>query len=195
MKRGKMAWLEIETKIRLNESQVNELKKRIKEIGIFEKKVEKIDNYFAIPRKNKKYPKKAFRIRTLGDKYQINFKKPLKKYWTKEIVVKQEFEFYLNGKQEKDSLIKLFSDLGFTKWIEKTKSNETYLWKKDKRVSIELNKVKNLGYFIEIEYLAAESEIEKAKAQIKKVLKELNIKPEQINNKGYTKMLWEKTGK
>ena len=39
------------------------------------------------------------------------------------------------------------------------------------------------------------NEIEKAKSQIKKVLKELNIKPEQINNKGYTKMLWEKTGK
>jgi predicted adenylyl cyclase CyaB len=186
-----MVWLEVETKIKLKDSEVPEFRKNIKKIGIFEKKCEKIDNYFAIQRKSKKYPKKAFRIRSLGDKYQINFKRPLKKFWTKEIVVKHEFEFYLKGKSERDSLIELFQDLGFTKWIEKIKFNETYLWKKDKRVSIEINKVKNLGYFIEIEYLVQENEIEKAKSSIKKVLKELNIRPEQINNKGYTKMLWE----
>lgn len=190
-----MTWLEIETKIKLEDSEVPKLKKRIKEIGIFEKKCEKIDHYFAVQRKNKKYPKKAFRIRSLGTQYQINFKKSLKKYWTKDIVVKEEFEFYLKGKSEKDNLLELFKDLGFTKWVEKIKSNETYLWKKDKKVSIELNKVKHLGYFIELEYLGQESEIKKAKSQIKRVLNELNIKPNQINNRGYTKMLWEKSGK
>lgn len=190
-----MTWLEIETKIKLKDSEVPELRERIKEIGIFEKKCEKIDHYFAVQRKNKKYPKKAFRIRSLGNQYQINFKKPLKKYWTKDIVVKEEFEFYLKGKSEKDNLLELFKDLGFTKWVEKIKSNETYLWKKDKKISIELNKVKNLGYFIELEYLGQENEIKKAKSQIRKVLNELSIKQNQINNRGYTKMLWEKSGK
>ena len=80
-----MTWLEIETKIKIKESEVSRFREKIKEIGVFEKKCEKIDHYFAIPRKNKKYPKKAFRIRSLGNQYQINFKKPIKKYKTKEI--------------------------------------------------------------------------------------------------------------
>jgi adenylate cyclase class IV len=45
---------------------------------------------------------------------------------------------------------------------------------------------------MEIEYLAKKDEMEKAKSKIRRVLKELEIKPKQIDNTGYTKMLWKK---
>jgi adenylate cyclase class IV len=45
---------------------------------------------------------------------------------------------------------------------------------------------------MEIEYLAKPSEMKKAKKKIYDVLRELEINKDQINNTGYTKMLWDK---
>lgn len=182
--------LEVETKIKIPNSDVEDVRKKIKSIARFVKKGKKADDYFAIQVKG--YPKKAFRIRASKDKYEINFKKWLTKYWTKDIVVKEEFEFIIKSKEHLEHLLELFRDLGFKEWVKKIKWNETYKWKKDKRVCIELNKVKHLGYFIEIEYLAKKWEMRKARRKIKKVLKELEIKPNQIDNTGYTRMLWYK---
>jgi len=190
-----MVWLEVETKVRLKDSEVPDLRKRIKEIATFKKKGLKKDDYFAIQKIG--YPKKAFRIRAMKNEFEVNFKKWLKKYWTKEVVVKQEFEFKLKKKEEVEDLLALFRDLGFREWVKKIKFNETYKYKKNKKLSIEINKVKHLGYFMEIEYLAQESEMEKAIKLITHVLRELKINPKQVDNTGYTKMLWRKgtTGK
>jgi predicted adenylyl cyclase CyaB len=188
-----MVWLEVETKVKIDDDKVNEIREKIKKIAVFVKKGRKHDDYFAIRRKIKSaYPKKAFRIRASKDEFEVNFKKWLTKYWTYDIVVKQEFEFKLKGKEAVEDLLELFRDLGFKEWMKKTKDNETYAYKKDKRLSIEINNVKNLGYFMEMEYLSQLAEIEKARKKIREVLKILKINPEQIDNTGYTKMLWYK---
>ena len=90
----------------------------------------------------------------------INFKKWIKKYWSKDIVVKQEDEFETKNPEE---FLALMLDLGFKQWTKKFKQSESYLHKKDKRIVIELNKVRHLGYFIEIEYLCQKNEMQKAK--------------------------------
>ena len=185
-----MAWLEVETKIKVPKSEVDETRKKIKKIGRFVKKETRGDDYFAIRRRG--YPKKAFRVRKKGDEFQVNFKKWLRNLWSDDIVVKQEFEFRLKGKEQVEDLLALFRDLGFKEWIKKIKKNETYQYKKDKKVSIEINKVKHLGYFMEIEYLCQPHELKKARNRIREVLKILNVRPEQIDNTGYTKMLWYK---
>ena len=76
--------------------------------------------------------------------------------------------------------------------MEKIKKSESYIYKKNTKVNIEINEVKNLGYFIEIEYIARKEEVKKAMYTIRSILKELGIKSNEINNKGYTKMLWKK---
>lgn len=185
-----MAWYEVETKLMIPESEVSKLRAKIKTIGKFEKKGKKADDYFAIKRLG--YPKKAFRIRATKDNFEVNFKKHHKNLWTKEIVVKEEFEFRLKGKDEVEDLLSLFKDLGFVEWVKKIKWNETYKYKKDKNVSIELNKVKHLGYFMEIEYLVPKSKVETARNKIMDVLKDLDVPLDWIDNTGYTKMLWYK---
>ncbi len=185
-----MVWLEVETKVKLNDSQIPALRKKIKQIATLEKKGTKADDYFAIQEKG--YPKKAFRIRAMKDTYEVCFKKWITKLWTKEVVVKQEFEFNLEGREEAQDLISLFKDLGFKEWVKKIKRNETYKYKKNKTLSIEINHVKHLGYFMEMEYLCQKSEAKKGINLITKVLKELEIDFNQIDNTGYTKMLWYK---
>ena len=190
-----MVWLEVETKVKLENSQVAELRKKIKEIATFAKKGTKKDDYFAIQKHG--FPKKAFRIRSMKDRIEVCFKKKVKDLYEEDVVVKQEFEFALKGRDEIADLLALFADMGFTEWIKKMKRNETYKYKKDKTLSIEINHVKNLGYFMEMEYLCKRPDAEKGKNLIRKVLKELEIDPNQIDNTGYTKMLWYKgtTGK
>jgi len=187
-----MVWLEVETKVRVKNP--GKLRKKIREIANFEKKETRGDDYFALKRKFRRhaYPKKAFRIRKKPDKYEINFKKWLKKYWDNEVVVKQEFEFSLKDKDKIDNMLALFRDIGFVEWVKKRKTSESYTHKKDKRIVIEINKVEHLGYFMEIEYLAQPHEMEIAKRKIKQTLKELEIDPKDIDNTGYTKMLWKK---
>jgi adenylate cyclase, class 2 len=188
-----MVWLEVETKIILDDTQVKNLRNKIKKIAKLVKKGKKVDDYFARRRKLKRlYPKRAFRVRATKDEFEVNFKKHLKKLWTKDIVVKQEFEFKLKGAEEVQDLLALFKDLGFREWVQKTKWNETYSYNKDPKLSIEMNKVKHLGWFIEMEYLCQPKDLEKARTMIREALKVLEIPQEQIDNTGYTKMLWYK---
>jgi len=183
-----MVWLEVETKAKIK--NVNSLRKKIKKIAVFKKKESRGDDYFAL--KIKSYPKKAFRIRYDGKKYVVNFKKRLKNLFSRDIVVKEEFEFTLSDIKRIDNFLFLLEDLGFKEWVKKRKHVESYEYKKDKRVIIEINKVEHLGYYLEIEYLAKRSEVGKAKNKIRQVLKELGIKKDQIDNVGYTKRLYDK---
>ena len=182
-----MSWLEVESKIKVSEKDLPLIRKRIKNIATFSKKETKKDQYYSLEKAF--YPKKAFRIRSTGNEDVVNFKKWLKKFWKEGIVVKEEFEFKI---ENKDHFLALMTDLGFKKWIGKTKVSETYQHKKHKKLNIELNEVKGLGYFIEIEYLSKHNEMNKAKDLIIKVEKELYIDKKKIDNTGYTKMLWKK---
>ena len=181
-------WLEVGTKVKIN--SVRRLRKRIKKIAQFEKKESRGDDYFALSKK--RYPKKSFRIRDDGKKMIVNFKKHLKHLYSQGIVVKKEFEFELTDTKRLDNFLALLEDLGFKEWIKKRKTVESYLYKKDKRVVIEINYVQHLGYYMEIEYLAKTHEVKKAKKKILQVLKELEIKKNQVDNVGYTKKLYER---
>tara|TARA_Y100000034_G_C6740415_1_gene328535 strand:+ start:167 stop:772 length:606 start_codon:yes stop_codon:yes gene_type:complete len=183
-----MVWLEVETKVQVKD--VASLRSRIKKIANFKEKQSRGDDYFAL--NIDKYPKKAFRIRYDGKKYVLNFKKRLKSLFSRDIVVKEEFEFVLSDIGRIDNFLYFLEDLGFKEWVKKRKKVESYEYKKDKRVVIEINFVENLGYYMEIEYLARRSEVGKAKKKIRQVLRELEIGKDQIDNIGYTKRLYEK---
>jgi len=180
--------LEVEVKVKV--SNTSELRNKIKEIAIHEKTESRGDDYFAL--KGERYPRKAFRIRYDGKKFVVNFKKHLKNLYSDGIVVKEEYEFRLTDIEHIGNFLALLEDLGFKPWVKKRKHTESYLWKKDKRVVIEINHVEHIGTYMEIEFLATKSEVPMAKKKILEVLKELGIKKSDIDNVGYTKRLYEK---
>ncbi|MCK5624568.1 class IV adenylate cyclase [Candidatus Pacearchaeota archaeon] len=183
-----MSWLEVETKVKID--NVSEIRNKIKKIAKFEKKEIKEDDYFTLQKKG--YPKKSFRIRNNGKKLIVNFKKHLKELNSQKIVVKKESEFELADKLHIENFFALLDDFGFKKWIKKRKTTESYIYKKDKKVTIEINKVQYLGNYIEIEYKAKKSEVKKAKKKILQVLQELKINKNKIDNTGYTRRLYNK---
>jgi len=183
-----MVQLEVETKVRIDD--VNSLRKKIKKIAKFEKTESRGDDYFAL--RPRGYPKKAFRIRYDGEKFVVNFKKHLKKLYSDGIVVKEEYEFELKDLSRIKNFLALIGDIGFEPWVKKRKHTESYLYKKDKNVIIEINHVKHVGTYMEIEYVAKRSQVENAKKKILQVLEELEIKKSQIDNVGYTRRLYDK---
>jgi len=189
-----MSWFEVESKSRITNYLI--LKSKIKQLGVFVKKTVKNDDYYALFPNNKvsNYPLKAFRVRydKSDGSYTINFKKLLKKVSSKEVVVKEEYEFIISDKHGLNNFFSLIKDLGFSKWITKTKTSEVYEHRKFRGVHLELNRVKGLGDFLEVELLVnKKSEILGAKRKVLSVLKELGV-IDDVNNTGYTKMLYSK---
>ena len=180
-------WLEVEVKAKI--LHTGELRKRIQKIAKLKKKESRGDDYFALQKKG--YPKKSFRIRNDGKKLVVNFKKHLNNLYKDGIVVKQEFEFQLSDTNHLDNFLALLKDFGFREWVKKRKRTEAYLYNKDKRVVIEINTVQHVGTYLEIEYLAKESEVKKAQGKIKDVMCELGIPKDQIDNVGYTRRLYD----
>jgi len=173
--------IEVETKVQIQNP--TEIRKKIKTFAKFKKKIQKQDTYYTF-KTTKNYPDERFRIRRSDGNYIINFKhreSPLKK-----IQIKEEFEFQI---KDINAFKRFLKEFNFKPFIHKIKNSEVY---KYKNTNIELNYVKHLGYFIEIENITKNGRITKAKQEINEILKKLKIKPQQINNKGYTRMLYEK---
>lgn len=175
-----MSWIEVESKVRVDD--LPEARKRIKKIAKYVKTEKKIDDYYSLnPLKG--YPKKSLRVRDKGRKCVVNFKQRI---WYKDGVwAKKEVEF---GISDIDNFHDLLKEFGFIKWMRKEKKTELYKTKEG--VMIELNYVKKLGWFIELEVLCKENEMKDAAKRINKIRKLLNIKKEEIEKKGYTKLLW-----
>lgn len=175
--------IEVEAKVKILVPE--KTRKKLRPIAKLISQERKIDNYYTLEKKH--YPKKSLRIRKINYKYQVNFKQKLS--YIRGVHAKKETEFNISDIKGFLALIKEF---GFKHWLTKEKYSEIY--KINNNFHIELNNVKNLGWFLEIEYLVPhENKIKKARKEIIKVMKKVGIKENQIEKSGYTKMLWDKT--
>ena len=175
----------VEAKIKILNPDI--FRKEIKKLAKFIETEHKIDDYYTL-QSTKAYPKKSLRIRRKDNIYEINFKEKLS--YIKGIHAKNEHEFIIDSI---NPFLDLIKDFGFKHWLRKEKTTELY--NISKNFNIELNHVKSLGWFLEIEYLTDKEHILFARKRILKIMKKLNIHKEKIMEKGYTKILWNKNHK
>jgi len=174
--------IEVEAKIKIPAPE--KYKKLVSQIARPIKTIKKTDTYYTLEKSPKKtYPKKSLRIRKTNKDYKINFKQKLS--YIKGIHAKNEQEFTTS---DINNFLNLIKDFGFKKWLTKIKHSEIY--EINKNFHIEINNVKKLGWFIEVEYLTTKDNIPKARQQVLKILKQLNPDKKQIIKDGYTKLLW-----
>ena len=173
-----MSWIEVESKIKIKNPK--EARKKIKKIAKFVKFERKIDDYYSL--ENNTYPKKSIRIRNKGKKVEVNFKKWLS--YLKGVHAKSETEFEVSDLR---GFFGLLNDFGFRKWMRKEKITELY--KTRDNVNIELNYVKRLGWYIEIEVLCKKNEIANARKKVIEVRRKLGLH-KNIEKRGYTRQLW-----
>lgn len=174
--------IEVEAKVRMPDS--SDYRSKIKSLAKFIKKENKIDDYYTL-QSLLSYPKKSLRVRKKGNIYEINFKQRIS--YKNGIHAKNEHEFTLKNISP---FIALITDFGFKHWLRKEKTTELY--NIEKNFNIEINNVKNLGWFLEVEYLCNKDQINNARKRVLEILKKLNVKKKDIVKEGYTKMLWDK---
>ena len=153
-------------------------------IGKYKGKERKIDDYYTLESISK-YPQKSLRVRKRLGSYEINFKQRL--FYSENVYAKKETEFKVSNVED---FLRLIKDFGFKKWITKEKYTELYEIKKN--FHIEINHVKKLGWFIEVEFLSDLKNAEKAKKEVEKVIKILGLHKRDMVKEGYTKLLWNK---
>src|SRR6185436_6256700 len=98
------------------------------------------------------YPEKSLRVRDMGSIREVNFKK--RNSLTNGIYAKKEVQFQISDVK---GFFELIKDFGFRKWLHKEKTTELY--KTNHGVHIELNHVKKLGWFLELEVLCPPKEV------------------------------------
>lgn len=181
-----MSWVEVECKIKLEGKDINEVRRQIKKIAKYVKKQTKKDDYYSLEYFN--YPVKSLRIRDMGKIREVNFKR--RKSYLGGVHAKTEVQFNVSDVK---GFYNLIEDFGFRKWLHKEKTTELYKTKDG--VNIELNNVKGLGWFIEIEVLCPEKEVGLARKKVVSVRERLGFSISDVEEKGYTKALWEKMNK
>ncbi len=177
--------IEVEAKVTVKSPSV--MRARIRSLAKRSVTLHKIDDYYTLENL-KTYPQKSLRIRKMGKIYQINFKQSLS--FKHHIHAKKETEFSVGAI---DDFLSLLSEFGFKRWVRKEKRSEIYTL--GKHFHIELNNVKGLGWFVEVEYLAQPSEVAYAQKEVMKVLSLLGFKEQDCVEEGYTKLLWDRTRK
>lgn len=175
--------IEVESKVPV--SNPGEIRKKARALGKYRGIEIKIDDYFT-KEDTSSYPKASIRIRKVNGFYVTNCKKRLS--YEKGVHAKKETEYNI---KDFSRFLRLMKNLGFKKWLRKEKRCEIYEIKKN--FHIELNRVKKLGWFVEIEYLVRqESQIRTARKAVSDVMRKLGFSEREAIKKGYTKMLWEK---
>ena len=173
--------IEVEAKVSI--SKLDDLRAKLRKITRFIGREKKADDYYTL-QNLAGYPTKSLRVRARKNYHEVNFKQPLS--YSNGVWAKNEVEFKIH---DLNGFFELLNEFGFRKWLRKEKQTELY---KSGNVGIEINKVKGLGWFMEVEYLCNKKNIAKARKKVVDVLKKLNINKKDIEKSGYTKMLWKK---
>lgn len=126
---------------------------------------------------------KWLRVRDENGKLTLNFKhwlpekEPIKTYC-------DETEFQLSNIDEmKDYLPKLgLKSEGFEPIMVVDKIRRSYIYK---NCEISIDKVKDLGNYIEIEYKGESDDVEEIQDLLRSVLKEMNVSAGEMDHKGY----------
>ena len=174
--------IEVEAKFRVRD--VKSFRKKVRALGKYVGKEKKVDDYYTLEPKGK-YPKKSLRVRWRKGFCEVNFKQRVS--YSSGVHAKKEVEFRVS---DINGFLELIKDIGYRKWVRKEKVTELY--KIRDKFHIEINKVKGLGNFVEVEYLSTLKGVAGARRAVSGVLKELGVSQGEIIKDGYTKMLWDK---
>jgi adenylate cyclase, class 2 len=183
----------IEVEIKAWVDNRSELKKKVEKIaGLREELVEQ-DLYFTFAN-TKGYQKQRFRLRQVGGKSIVTVKIP----GVSDLGVEanREFEFEVSDPEAFKVFCKEFA---MRVLIEKHKKVKSYTFKPGQNefpfpVTIELNSVRDLGDFIELETLVEKDEmVGRAAAFLRSLLDRLSVPRSKIEPRAYTELLYKKS--
>lgn len=170
---------EVELKARLTDPAA--LEKRAAELGLFLMESTKADVYFRRKGDSRVAPTDRYRLRQEGHQNIVTFKD---KQQVDGLEVNDEVEFTID---DVSAFYRFVDRLGFEPFVAKQKRSRVY---EVGRAHIEINHVKYLGDFVEIEILCqTEAEVEAARRQITHLLRQLGLSQADLEPRRYIDMI------
>jgi adenylate cyclase class 2 len=183
--------IEIEVKVKVTKAKFEKIKKEVKKLAKFAKRINHADYYYNLPHRDflkPKYPYEWLSLRERGKKLLLNYK-----HWypegAKHTTHCDEYEILVN---DKNQLTKILKVLGIKQMIRVSKKRETYIYKN--MIEIAMDEVKGLGYFIEAEALKNQENIEETYGKLISFLNSLGIKKIKTVPGGYAAAMMRKKG-
>lgn len=181
--------IEVELKFKVDDR--SKLEKWLKEKAKFKYEHHQVDHYYTPAHRNfmdLKHPVEYLRIRHSGKQWSAAYK-----YWHKtesgeEYSHCEEYETNVDdGKQLK----KIFKVLDFKLLLTIDKKRKAYQYE---NFEIDVDEVKDLGSFCEIENKGKFSSIDEARSEVKKLAEHLGLDMKNRNQDGYVYMMAKKRG-
>lgn len=183
--------IEVEIKVSVSEEEFLKIKEKLKKIAKFVKITEQSDEYFDLANRSfldVEYPFEWISIRKRGNKNILNFKR-LYPPNSLEFTHCDEFDVDVSDAQK---LAKIFSLIDIKSLVVVDKTREVYNYKDE--IEVDLDYIKELGYFIEIEALKHFGDIEETRKKIFEFATLLDIDLSNKVNRGYPYLLMKKRG-
>jgi len=183
--------IEIEIKIPLDENVFFQIKEKLQKIAKFVKRSEQIDEYFTPLHRNfldPKFPFEWLSIRRRGDKIFLNYKH----YYPENVETTTHCDEFETEIKNYDQLVKIFSVLNFKKLVTVEKEREIFNYNDE--FEIALDRVKDLGLFMEIEAIKDFGSVEETREKLFEFAKSLGIDISKTEKKGYPYLLMKKKG-
>ncbi len=172
---------EVEAKAWLDHPSVVE--RLIRKIARFEKMEEKTDYYFT-QSSPQHFPNDDCRLRIIGETAKLSFKN---RRMVGKTEINEEYELSLNNPL---NLFRFLNRSGFRMFAIKHKKSKVYRQRNRPNAHLEINQVKNLGNFLEVEILGkTRADESSAMREIKKLFYALKIPEEKIEPRKYIDLL------
>jgi len=185
------AGIEVELKFSVGKAKFREVKNKLQAIAKFEGKSEQSDAYFTPKHRNFMRPRFPFEwlsVRRRGNKAILNYK-----HWHPENAeVTTHCDELETEVGNAGSLEGILSALDFMRLAVVEKEREVFVYGGESEVS--LDKVRGLGFFIEIEALKDFGSVEKTKERLFLFARELGLEGLETEKRGYPYLLIKKKG-
>jgi adenylate cyclase class 2 len=170
---------EVELKARVREPDMVEA--RAAQLGRFQGTTLKEDIYFRPATDPSPIPAIRYRLRRTGAEAVVTFKQRIE---TGDIEINDEVEFAVDNMA---AFFRFTHHIGFVPFVVKHKLSRLY---QVGQAHLELNEVKHLGHFVEIEILCqAEAEIPLARAHISRLLADLGLSETDVEPRRYLELI------
>lgn len=172
---------EVELKARVTDPAAVEA--QAARLGDFAGEVRKEDVYFRAVGDSSPLPAKRYRLRRSGERAVVTFKQAVQ---AGGVEVNDEVEFEVDDAR---AFFRFAHHLGFEPFVLKSKRTRLY---RVGRAAIELNEVKHLGHFVEIEILCeAQSDVFAAQVEIHRLLTRLGLSEADLEPRRYITLIQE----
>lgn len=184
--------IEVEIKLQVSEQDFLKARDWLAKNSKLAKTSKQEDEYFTPAHKDFMKPKHPFEwlsIRKRGGLVQLNYKH----YHPEDVEETTYCDEFETEVSDLGNARRLFKAIGMKSLAIVNKERESYVYKNDFEIS--LDKVEDLGFFIEIEALADFGGEEKTREKVIEIAKVVGLNPKtELRNKGYPLLLMEKNG-